>query len=103
VTRLQAVVNGSKIRSEDSEQTTIFEEYMRNKLPLSEKTEEVLFENAQMLVGAGFETTGFTLSTAHYHVLANPDVCRRLKKELTDIWPDNDATPPWTTLEDCHI
>jgi cytochrome P450 len=76
---------------------------MRNKLPPSEKTEEVLFENAQMLVGAGFETTGFTLSTAHYHVLANPDVCRRLKKELTDIWPDNDATPPWTTLEDCHI
>jgi cytochrome P450 len=85
--------------SEDREHTTIFEEYMRNKLPPSKKTEEALFENAQMLVGAGLEKTGFTLSTAHYHVLGNPDVCKCLRKELAENWSDGDPIPPWTMLE----
>ena len=97
--RLKTVLHGSHLSSKDHEHTTIFEEYLRNKLPPSEKTEAVLFDNAQMLVGAGFETTGFTLSTAHYHVLANPDVHRRLKKELEDAWPDPDTIPLWTRLE----
>lgn len=81
---LQTVLNGSYGSSEDREHTTIFEEYMCNKLPPSEKMEEAVFENAQMLVGAGFETTSFTLSTAHYHVLANIDVCKRLRKEIAE-------------------
>lgn len=32
-------------------------------------------------------------------MLANPKVCRRLKIELANDWPDIDAIPSWTTLE----
>ena len=100
-TRLQAVLGRSHKSSAEYEHTnrTIFEEYMSNRLPPSDKAEDVLFENAQMLVGAGFETTGSTLSTAHYHALANPQVCRRLKTELANIWSDPQAIPAWNALE----
>ena len=44
---------------------------MRNNLPPLERMKCVIFEDAQMLVVAGFETTGIALSAAHYHVLTN--------------------------------
>lgn len=77
--RLQTVLNGSHRHHVEHEHVTIFEEYMNNKLPPSEKSEEVLFENAQMLVGAGFETTGFTLI-----VCALPCACESQGLQATE-------------------
>jgi cytochrome P450 len=95
-------MQGEHNHSSTKEHITIFEEY-RNaiKLPPEEKTEFAIFQNSWSLVAAGIETTGYTLTTAHYHLLANPDCCRRLKQELASVWPDEDldSIPPWTTLE----
>ena len=55
--------------------------------------------NAGLLTAAGFETTGYTLTTASYHLLANPDMKVRLKKELLDAWPDVNVIPAWSDLE----
>ncbi|KAK5127636.1 hypothetical protein LTR85_006977 [Meristemomyces frigidus] len=79
---------------------TVFEQYINDpKLPPEEKTDKMLQQNALMLVAAGLETTGFALSTATYHILANPAVGRRLKAELVGIWPKDGSLPSWTQLE----
>lgn len=86
----------------ENEYKTIFQEYRQAKLPAEEKSERRVLDNAVMLVGAGFETTGFTLSTAHYHLLANPSICERLKRELEEAWPvvyTGLPMPEWTALE----
>jgi hypothetical protein len=57
---------------ETSGHKTIFHHYRLNPaLPPQEKTPDRQYNNAFMLVAAGFETTGFVLSVATYHVLAN--------------------------------
>jgi cytochrome P450 len=93
-------MSGDYKQTTDIEHRTVFAEFLNNNLPPEEKTEDRIMDNATLLVGSGFETTSYTLSTVHYHLLANPDICQRLKQELKTIWPeDEDAIPPWTTLE----
>lgn len=47
-----------------------------------DRTMTRLVAEAQAVIGAGTETTGNTLSVFTYHVLALPDVHKRLKAEL---------------------
>ncbi|KAI4254498.1 MAG: hypothetical protein LQ352_003073 [Teloschistes flavicans] len=51
-----------------------------------------------MLLAAGFETTGFTLTTATYHILANPSILLQLQQELQSHIPSASNIPPWRTL-----
>lgn len=51
-----------------------------------------------MLLAAGFETTGFTLTTATYHILANPAILSRLRQELYSGIPLPDHIPSWQAL-----
>jgi len=53
-------------------------------IPESDKTVDRMTQEARTLVGAGSETTGSSLEAIAYHVLANPDVLKRLKQELAD-------------------
>jgi cytochrome P450 len=97
--RLRKTLSGDYKQTTTQEHSTIFAEFLNNNLPPEEKTEEKIMDNASLLVGSGFETTSYTLSTAHFHLLANPDILLRLKKELASIWPEDGTIPPWTTLE----
>jgi cytochrome P450 len=56
-------------------------------LPPEEKTLSRMTDEATVLVGAGSETTGNTLSITTYHLLQNPDMLRRLKDELDSVKP----------------
>lgn len=59
-------------------------------------------DTAILYVGAGFETTAFTIETAMYHVLSNPDIKARLKDELAPVVSKSNNVqdvPRWTTLE----
>jgi cytochrome P450 len=86
--------------SNQQEHSTIFAEYLTTNIPLSEKTEDKILNDAIMLVGAGFETTGYTLQTATYHILANSSIHQTLKTELASIWSEDPNTiPDWNTLE----
>jgi cytochrome P450 len=78
---------------------TIFTEIQREKLPARDKTRKSIYENAQMLIGAGFETTGFALSVATYHVLSSPSLYRQLKSELSPVFAKSGNVPSWTELE----
>ena len=78
---------------------TIFEETQLADLPMAEKSETMQFDNAFLLVTAGFETTGSALGTATYHLLANPKMLDQLKTELRAGWPDPAIIPLWSVLE----
>jgi hypothetical protein len=51
-------------------------------LPAKDKTEFRLALEVRTFVGAGTETTGNTLVVTTYHLLANPDMAKKLKVEL---------------------
>lgn len=51
-----------------------------------------------MLLAAGFETTGFTLTTATYHILCQPSILDRLQHELRTQYPSPSSTPSWQEL-----
>ena len=72
--------------------------YLTNALPLQEKTAQHLHDTANMLLAAGFETTGFTLTTATYHILANSAILGRLRQELQAGIPCPNHIPPWQEL-----
>jgi cytochrome P450 len=68
-------------------------------LPAPEKTlERLRFEGAS-IVSAGIETTRWVLSVATFHVLDQPEISAKLKKEVHSIWPDNDTSPSLSDLE----
>lgn len=65
----------------------------------SEKTDERFLDEARVLLGAGTDTTAYTLATITYHLLANPETLKKLKKELADVMPDPDSVPVSEKIE----
>ena len=49
-----------------------------------DKTVTRILAETQAILGAGTETTGNTLSVLTYHVLSEPSIHRRLRRELRD-------------------
>jgi hypothetical protein len=78
---LNVVVNDGKPISSKNYPVVMNEVYKFKGLPPSEKTPKRLYEEIAILIGAGSETAGHTLSTITYHVLANPDIYQALKEE----------------------
>ncbi|KAL8787458.1 MAG: hypothetical protein Q9213_002235 [Squamulea squamosa] len=70
-------------------------------LPPSLRSAQPLHDTTIMLLAAGFETTGFALTTATYHLLS-PSSVHHLSLLLTELHtaiPDSQCTLPWTELE----
>ncbi|RVX68772.1 hypothetical protein B0A52_07658 [Exophiala mesophila] len=88
----------------ESGHTTVFSEILHGDLPPEQKSDIRLQDEAQLLIGAGLATTGWTLSVGTFHLLTNPPVLARLTKELKEALPNAsvaDASTPleWTELE----
>ena len=56
-------------------------------------------DDAQVLIGAGTETTGATLAVTTVYVLADPDVHMKLFDELREAIPDPNNIPDLAVLE----
>jgi cytochrome P450 len=87
-----------------SDHTTVFSGLLRGDLPQSEKSDRRLQDKAQLIIGTGLATTGWTLSVATFHILSNPSVLGRLRKELEEAIPNINESDPvapveWTELE----
>ncbi|KAI8283967.1 Sphingolipid C9-methyltransferase 2 [Colletotrichum sp. SAR11_57] len=54
---------------------------------------------AESLIGAGLETTAWTLALGSFYILHDPEVYAKLQSELTSAIPDATQIPPWATLE----
>lgn len=60
---------------------------------------ERLYGEALSFCTAAADTTGNAMEMAAYHVVANPDIYNKLKKELRDAFPDPSTDLDYTTLE----
>lgn len=69
-------------------QPTIFHELLNSDLPPWEKSLERLWQDGQVVVGAGADTTANALTVTTFHLLDNPDKLQRLKSELETLMPD---------------
>lgn len=73
---------------------TIFAELLESDLPESEKSIDHLTGEAQLILAAGSVTTAHTLAVATYHLLANPEILARVRKELAEVMPQSSSDPP---------
>ncbi|KAI0382249.1 putative cytochrome P450 [Hypomontagnella monticulosa] len=78
---------------------TIFHELMESNLPDKEKTDTRLWQEGQTIVGAGTETTAWTLAVLFFYVLNNRDMYEKLMAELAGAIPDATSRPAYNDLE----
>ncbi|KAL4915704.1 cytochrome P450, partial [Aspergillus aurantiobrunneus] len=86
------------------EKPTVFSALINGDLPATEKADRRLQDEAQLVIGAGLATTGWTLSVGTFYLLSNPKVLARLRQELDRALPAYDPSHPsasleWTELE----
>lgn len=77
----------------------MFEVLLNSNLPATELTHTRLEHESVSIVGAGFDTTREILAIISYHVLANPDINRKLHDELHTAIPDPAQIPSWAQLQ----
>lgn len=87
-----------KVDASDDAHTSLFTALLESDLPPSELETKRLQHEMMSLVGAGFETTMYSLSVASYHLLANPPLLARLKAELTEAIANPRQMPHLDTL-----
>ncbi|PQE18724.1 cytochrome P450 protein [Rutstroemia sp. NJR-2017a BBW] len=96
---LRKVMMETKDAKKETPHSTIFHEIMLSDLPPEEKSQERLHDEAQVVVGAGVETTKWTLTVAMYHILDQPRILSKLKEEIISVYPDEDSPPSLSALE----
>ncbi|KAF2786944.1 cytochrome P450 [Melanomma pulvis-pyrius CBS 109.77] len=79
---------------------SIFHYVANSDMPESEKSEERLAKEAQVLLGGGTASTARTIGFASYYILSRPEISSRLREELRETmaeWPQR--VPTWAELE----
>jgi cytochrome P450 len=71
---------------------TFFHDVLNSNLPPEEKSPERLAQEIQVVVGAGGETVAKALSWITYYLLENPKTLEKLKAELEERDPDQNAS-----------
>ncbi|KAI1750738.1 cytochrome P450 [Xylaria castorea] len=79
---------------------SLFHHVANSDMPASEKSEERLTKEAQLLLGGGTVTSARAISCASFYILTRPDITKRLSEELRQPmaeWPSH--VPTWADLE----
>ena len=71
--------------------STVFHTLLESNLPEEEKSLERLWQEAQLIIGAGTDTVANALTVTTFHVLNNQEILARLRMELEDAIPDRDG------------
>jgi cytochrome P450 len=99
----QSVIDGTFKYSQDQLDLgidrTIIHELLESDLPAAEKSHSRLWQEGQIVIGAGADTTANTLTVTHFYVLDNPEVKRKLEAELIEALPDKYAPVKLNVVE----
>ncbi|KAI1328950.1 putative cytochrome P450 [Xylariaceae sp. FL0255] len=79
---------GKAMAKEQNLHATIFHELLESDLPEKGKTAERLWQDGQIIIGAGTETTAWTLSVIFFYILHNRDIYEKVFSELEEAIPD---------------
>ncbi|KAM7207241.1 cytochrome P450 monooxygenase sdnE [Naviculisporaceae sp. PSN 640] len=88
-----------KPRKGQTGHATVFHEMLASSLPPEELAHKRMQHEAESLIGAGLETTAWTLALGSFYILHDPQIHSRLRDELVAAIPNADQIPPWATLE----
>ncbi|KAH9883455.1 trichodiene oxygenase [Xylariomycetidae sp. FL2044] len=83
----------------DSPKDNLVREIVDSDLPESERPLGRILEEVQTVTGAAFETTAGALRLIVYHVYANDDILRRLRKEIVSLPAESTARDTLGHLE----
>ncbi|KAL8882352.1 MAG: hypothetical protein Q9198_000640 [Flavoplaca austrocitrina] len=72
---------------------------LESNLASSEKTAERMSQEAFSIIAAGGETVARTLTTMTYHLITNPPILAKLRRELQSAQPDPLTPLPFQELE----
>lgn len=97
IRRTQDAIRLGKV--DEASARTIFHELLVCDIPEQEKRLERLWQEGQIVIGAGTETTAWTLSAMLFYVLDDSEVLRKLQAELRAAIPDADDRASWSRLE----
>jgi cytochrome P450 len=99
----QKVINGVYKRSQEEldlgVDKTIFHTLLESDLPPEEKLQSRIWQEGQVVIGAGADTTANTLTVTHFHILDNPEVLEKLRAELEVAMPDQFAPAKLAVVE----
>jgi cytochrome P450 len=99
VAQATAIAEGKYDSYQKTTHPTVFKELLDSDLPREEVTIERLADEAQTVVAAGQVTTAHFLKKTSFHILANPEILRKLKEELISTMPSDGSLPPISKLE----
>ncbi|TVY86569.1 Cytochrome P450 monooxygenase [Lachnellula willkommii] len=85
---IEEVLAGRNEEAKAATLPTVFHDILSSNLPPHELSAKRLSQEAVSLVGAGTETTAWSMTIGTCHILDNPHVLRKLKDELTKAMPD---------------
>lgn len=97
--KIAKIINGEDDSHTKSQHPTIFHELLESNLPPQEKYLNRLGDEAQMIIGAGLETTAWALTTTFYHLISNPPILDNLRAELERANLDPMSMPDVIRLE----
>jgi cytochrome P450 len=81
------------------EHPTIFHELLNSDLPVEEKSDARLGDEAQLIVAAGLITTSWALSVSSFYIIGNPQIYQNLFQELRAAGFTSKAPLDWHRLE----
>ena len=97
VTEIIEAKDQNRLKAADHK--NIFSKILASDLPPQEKSTSHLHDEAIALMGAGIESTKYTLSTATFYILNDMDIYQRLQDELHSHFPEQTYTPTLSELE----
>lgn len=99
----QKVIDGEYKRSQEEVNLgmdkTIFHALLESDLPPEEKVHSRIWQEGQVVIGAGADTTANTLTVTHFHILDNPNVLEKLRTELELAMPNQFAPAKLAVVE----
>jgi cytochrome P450 len=98
--KIQQAMADTKGDKQKDVQYSLFHYIAQSDMPASERSEERLAKEAQVLLGGGTASTARTIGFASYYILSRPALRERLEAELREPmagWPDR--VPTWAELE----
>lgn len=97
---LESPKGSSSASAEESKNPSVFSELINDpELPPSEIKLRRLQDEAQVVVAAGITTVGWALSVGAFHIINQPEIYGRLRRELESAIPDPDQELSWSDLE----
>ena len=88
-----------KLTDNKRRKETIFQQILASDLPETELSEDRLVDEGTLIATAGSETTAWAMTITSYHLIRNPKLLTKLRRELTNVMPNEMDIPSWTVLE----